>query len=182
MEAMAAWVALLRGINLGGHHRVPMAELRSLVAELGHGDVATYVQSGNLVFTAADTRAADDITAELEAAIESRFGFGVPVLLRSRHEIERIAARHPFEDREDEPAKLHVFFLAGDPDPRRLAAWHPERYAPDEAIVDGCEVYVHFPNGMGRSKFAFDFGTTATARNWRTVLALAGVARELPDG
>jgi uncharacterized protein (DUF1697 family) len=179
-EAMTAWVALLRGINLGGHHTVPMAALRSLVEELGHRDVATYVQSGNVVFTAAAARGVDDITAELEAALASRFGFAVPVVLRSRDEIERIAARHPFEEREEEPAKLHVFFLAGEPEPARVAAWHPERYAPDEAVVDGREVYVHFPNGMGRSKFTFDFGTPATARNWRTVQALAAMVRDLP--
>ncbi len=63
---------------------------------------------------------------------------------------------------------------------KKVAAWHPERYAPDEAVVDGREVYVHFPNGMGRSKFTFDFGTPATARNWRTVQALAAMVRDLP--
>jgi uncharacterized protein (DUF1697 family) len=177
---MTAWIALLRGINLGGHHRVPMPELRALATDLGYGDVATYVQSGNLVFTAEEDRAPDALTAELEAALESRYGFAVPVVLRSGAEMERIAARHPFEDREDEPAKLHVFFLAGDPDPGKVAAWHPERYAPDEAVVHGREVYVHFPNGMGRSKFTFDFGTPATARNWRSVLAVRDLMRERP--
>lgn len=175
---MTAWAALLRGINLGGHHRVPMAELRALAEELGYEDVATYVQSGNLVFTADGS--ANELAATLESALARRFDFDVPVVLRSREEIERISARHPFGDRQDDPARLHVFFLAGDPDPRKVAAWQPGRYAPDEAVVDGREVYVNFPNGMGRSKFTFDFGTPATARNWRSVLAVRDLMREHP--
>lgn len=175
---MTAWVALLRGINVGGQHRVPMPELRSLAEGLGYDSVATYVQSGNLVFSAADD--VEDLTARLQAALETRFGFEVPVILRSRDQIERIATRHPFEDRQDDPVRLHVFFLAMDPDPAKLAAWHPERFAPDEALVDGREVYVHFPNGMGRSKLTVNLGPTVTARNWRTVQAIADMLRAVP--
>ena len=175
---MTAWAALLRGINVGGRRRVPMAELRALAEELGFAAVGTYVQSGNLVFTAdGDAQA---VTGMLEAALESHFGFEIPVVLRSGAEMERITRRHPFGDRQDDPARLHVFFLAGDPDPARVAAWDPGSYMPDEAVVDGREVYVHFPNGMGRSKFTFDFGTPATARNWRTVLALREMLAGLP--
>ncbi len=173
---MTGWVALLRGINVGGRHRVPMGELRAVAERLRYRDVATYVQSGNLVFTAGDEAAV--IGTELEAALETRFGFGIPVVLRSREEMERIAARHPFEDRQENPAKLHVFFLAGDPDPMKLERWHPERSAPDEVLVDGREVYVHFPNGMGRSKLTVELGTPATARNWRSVLAVRDLLRE----
>lgn len=165
-----AYVALLRGINLGGHHRVPMAALRDLVASLGHEQVTTYVQSGNVVFAA--DGAADEVAAELEAALSARFGFEVPVIVRTRAELTRVAARHPFEHVQPDPVKLHVFFLAGDPDPARVAALRPESFAPDELVIDGREVYVHFPNGMGRSKLSFDLGTPATARNWRTVRAL----------
>ncbi len=177
---MTAWAALLRGINLGGQHRVPMAELRALAQELGFGAVGTYVQSGNLVFTADGDPEA--VTATLEAALAARFGFEIPVVLRSAEEMERIASRHPFGDRQDDPVRLHVFLLAGDPDPARVAAWHPERFAPDEAVVDGREVYVHFPNGMGRSKLTVNLGTPATARNWRTVLAVRDLLRQLPRG
>jgi uncharacterized protein (DUF1697 family) len=164
------YVALLRGINLGGHHRVPMAALRDLVASLSHEQVTTYVQSGNVVFAA--DGAPEEVAGELEAALAARFGFEVPVVFRNRAELERIAARHPFESIQPDPVKLHVFFLAGDPDPARVAALRPDRFAPDELVIDGREVYVHFPNGMGRSKLSLDLGTPATARNWRTVQAL----------
>ncbi len=155
-----------------------MRRLRALAEGLGYRDVATYVQSGNLVFSA--NGAPDAIAVQLEAALEADFGFGVPVILRSREEMERIAARHPFHDRQDDPARLHVFFLAGDPDPANLERWHPERFTPDEVLVDGREVYVHFPNGMGRSKLTVELGTPATARNWRSVLAVRDLLHGLP--
>ncbi len=179
-DGMTGWVALLRGINVGGRHRVPMGELRAVAERLAYRDVATYVQSGNLVFTAGDE--AVGIGTELQAALETRFGFGIPVVLRSREEIERIAARHPFEDRESDPARLHVFFLAGDPDAGKVASWHPERFAPDEVRIQGREVYAHLPNGMGRSKLTVELGTPATARNWRTVQAIRDLIASVDAG
>ena len=124
IAAMTAWAALLRGINVGGYRRVPMAELRGLAEELGFGAVGTYVQSGNLRVHRGRRRRRR-WPPSLEAALAARFGFEIPVVLRSGAEIERIATRHPFGDRQDDPAKLHVFFLAGDPDPARVAAWDP---------------------------------------------------------
>ncbi len=170
MGNVTGWAALLRGINVGGQRRVPMSELRALAMELGYANVATYVQSGNLVFTGGDD--AGTIAAELEAALEAHFGFAIPVVLRSRDALERIAAHHPFEDRQDDPARLHVFFLVDDPDSERVARWHPDRFAPDEVHISGREVYAHLPNGMGRSKLTVELGTPATARNWRTVQAI----------
>jgi uncharacterized protein (DUF1697 family) len=165
-----AFVALLRGINVGGNRRVPMADLRSVCAELGYRGVATYVQSGNVVFAADDSP--DGVAETLEAALGERFGFAIPVILRDRAAFARVAAHHPFEDRESDPARLHVFFLAGEPDPGKVAGWHPERFAPDEVRISGGEVYAYLPNGMGRSKLTVELGTPATARNWRTVQAL----------
>lgn len=177
---MTAYVALLRGINLGPSHRVPMAELRTLCRSLGLRNVATYLQSGNVVFN--DDRPPGAIVDLLEGALATRFGFDAPVILRAAPEMTRIAERHSFRDREDDPAKLHVFFLAGTPDPEAIERWHPERFAPDEARIDGREVHVHFPNGMGRSRLTVNLGVPATARNWRTVRALAQMAGDLaPD-
>lgn len=178
MGPMSAYVALLRGVNLGPSHRVPMAELRTLCTSLGLRQVATYLQSGNVVFS--DDRPPDEIAELLERSLATRFGFAVPVILRTAAEMARIAEQHPFEDRQDDPVKLHVFFLAEIPDAAALERWHPERFAPDETSVDGREIYVHFPNGMGRSRLTVNLGVPATARNWRSVRALGEMARALP--
>ncbi len=177
---MTGWVALLRGINVGGHHRVPMSELRAVVEGLGYRDVATYVQSGNVVFAADESPLG--VAETLEAALRERFGFEIPVIVRDLAAFARIAARHPFEDRESDRARLHVFFLAGDPDAAKVASWHPERFAPDEVRIQGREVYAHLPNGMGRSKLSVELGTPATARNWRTVQAIRDLLASVDAG
>ena len=173
-------IALLRGINVGGHNRVPMAELRSLFEGLGHEHVATYVQSGNVVFDSAAGQSA--IVSAIEQAIAAQFGFAVPVVVRSRSELAAVATRHPLAGDEPDEAKLHVFFLADAP-PAAIPGLDPSRYAPDEFVLDGRELYVHYPNGQGRSKLTVArveraFETTATARNWRTIARLL----ELADG
>ena len=171
---MTTYVALLRGINVGGHRPVPMADLRELCAALGFGSVATYVQSGNVVFT--DHGSAADVQQRLEAAIAERFGFAADVVVRTRAELAAVASAHPFADRQADIVKLHVFFLGGEPDHERVAALDVTRFVPDELELSGREVYVHFPNGAGRSKLKFDLGVPATARNWRTVGALLELA------
>jgi uncharacterized protein (DUF1697 family) len=176
-----AHVALLRGINVGGHRKLPMADLRALLEHLGYGDVATYIQSGNAVFT---TNAEEPVIVEaVSAAILARFGFEVPVIVRTRDELAAIAASHPFESAqagrgETDETKLHVTFLAEAPDRVRLPGLDAATFAPDEVALDGRELYIHYAEGAGRSKLTTDaveraLGTSATARNWRTVRRLA---------
>jgi uncharacterized protein (DUF1697 family) len=174
--AATVWVALLRGINVGGHRKLPMADLRGLLEGLGYRDVATYIQSGNAVFTAdADEPA---IAEAISSAILDRFDFEVPVVARSADEIAAIAASHPLGEGEPDEAKLHVMFLDEPPTTDRIADLDAASFAPDEATLDGRELYIHYAEGAGRSKLTTDaveraLGVAATARNWRTVRKLA---------
>ncbi|ADD45079.1 DUF1697 domain-containing protein [Stackebrandtia nassauensis] len=174
---MATYVALLRGINVGGHNKLPMAELRDLFATLGHPGARTYIQSGNVVFDA--EAEASDLERDIAAGIADRFGYTVAVMVRSREQLDAVLAAHPFGGRDLDPAKVAVVFLSATVD----AVTVPEGY-PEEAVSVGRELFIHYPDGMGKSKldrsgFWKQLGDTkTTVRNWRTVTKL----REMMDG
>ena len=170
---MARFVALLRGVNVGGRS-LKMDALREIVATAGGTDVATYIQSGNVVLSHR-MRSSSKLGAHLSAAIEDATGMQVAVIVRTEREWERVIASNPFPDAGG--TTLHVVFLADRPpagtlDPIDLAA-----FAPEEATLVGRELYLHLPNGMGRAelpKALEKLGppVTGTARNWNTVLKL----------
>jgi uncharacterized protein (DUF1697 family) len=169
------WVALLRGINLGARNKVSMADLRELFRDLGAEEVTTYVQSGNVVFRSSGAR--DDLVQAIESEIRSRTGIDVAVVLRTKEELARLVAGNPFAD-EPDPTKLHVTFLAAPPDRTRVETLAEKRFEPDEFRVKQDAVYLHCPNGYGRSKLSNAFfekhlAVAATTRNWRTVTTLA---------
>jgi uncharacterized protein (DUF1697 family) len=179
---MPTHVALLRGINVGGRNSVPMAELRKTVESLGHTDVATYIQSGNVLFTADETDTAA-LAAGLEDAIAKAFGVSPRVAVLSRDELARVVADNPYRD-EANPKLVHAIFLTGKPgrglvkgveDAQRQAAQKGSR---DTARVLGRTVFLHTPDGYGRSELAAllasgrSIGATGTARNWATVTKL----------
>ena len=162
--------ALLRGVNLG-KRQVKMADLRAAVEALGHTDVSTYLQSGNVVFTPA-TRRLGGLAAELTKAL----GMEIAVVLRTGKELAAVVDRNPYPV--DDPTKVVVTFLADRVPAKALRDIDQSAFAPDEFTFTGREIYVKLPNGQARSKLmeAFnkrDLGTTATTRNWRTVVALA---------
>jgi uncharacterized protein (DUF1697 family) len=170
------YAALLRGVNLGAHNRVRMPELRALVEELGCSDVGTYVQSGNVVFRS--DRKAAELARAIERAIRDRLGLEVPVVIRSRRQLERLVARSPFGRPEANENTHHVTFLAAKPDPDRLRGLRRESFEPERFEVVVEDVYLFFPDGYGRSKLSNALlerrlGVPATTRNWRTVAALA---------
>ena len=170
---MATTVGLLRGVNVGGR-TLPMAELREVVESLGFGDVRTYIQSGNVLFSA-PRRPNPDV---LEAAIARRFGLEVDVMLRSPAELRRVIERNPFPNAE--PSRLHVGFMARRPAPADVAALDEEAFAPEQFAILGTELYLHLPNGMGRTKLP-DYvlrrvKVPTTVRNWNTVTKLAELA------
>ena len=173
----ATYVALLRGINLGARNKIAMADLRELFAGLGAEDVATYVQSGNVVFKAAVP--ARELAGAIETKIKRDLGLDVVVLLRTPAQLAALVERNPFGE---SPAKeLHVTFLADRPPAARVAQLAPERSQPDEFRVVGREVYLRCPNGYGRSKltnayFEKQLALAATTRNWNTVTKLAELA------
>ncbi len=165
---MARRIALLRGVNVGGR-KVPMAGLREAFEHLGHVNVRTYIQSGNVVFDAGGS--GDSIRAALEAAIDRAFGLDVTVLLRTPADLAKVVKANPFG------SDAYVTFLDGVPDRKRVVALDPAPFAPDEFRVVGQEVYVRCPNGYGRTKinntyFEKKLGTRATTRNWNTVETL----------
>jgi len=175
-------VALLRGINVGGHHKIAMADLRQVFTRLGFGDVASYIQSGNVVFTS-PLRSVAELAAEIEDEILKSFGFGVPVALRSAEQLAVVASANPFVERGADMAAMSVGFLAGVPEPDRVRGLladplaDPAATGGDEFSLSGAEVYLHHPNGYGRTKLTNNFfdrrlRTMMTVRNWRTVLTL----------
>ena len=172
---MTRMVALLRAVNVGGR-KLPMAELRALCAELGWQDVATYIQSGNIVFSAPGRPAA--IETALEEAIGGRFGFDVPVIVRTAAQWAELAAGNPFPELAREaPNRLHLIVSRRPPEKdaaARLAA-RAEAGEQVEAVPGG--LWLHYPEGIGRSKLTPSLvdkacGSPATARNYRTVLRL----------
>lgn len=165
-------VALLRGINVGGHGRLPMTELRQMLEELGAREVATYIQSGNAVFTATPA-IAKKLPLRLSEAIAEQHGFQPEVLLRTQAEV-LAACEHPFEGLDLDPKFLHVVFLASPPTEDRIAALDPDRSLPEKIEIRGREVYVAFVNGAARSRLVLDrLGVPWTSRNLRTVRRLA---------
>lgn len=179
---MPQHIALLRGINVGGHHKLPMKDLRRLFEAAGARSVRTYIQSGNVVFEAPTARA-QGITEEVQARIQEELGFEAPIVHRTEAELARVQDSWPFDIEGLDPKLLHVGFLADKPRPAKVAALDPDRSPPDVFVVKDKQVYLHFPNGSARSRLSnawFDaqLGTLSTMRNWRTVQQLLQMCGE----
>jgi uncharacterized protein (DUF1697 family) len=177
---MDVHVALLRGINLAGRNRLLMKDLASLFSDAGCGSVATYIQSGNVVFEATPGLARR-IPGLVEKAIADRFGYRVPVVTRAGVDLKKLVRANPFLRAGADIDALHVAFLADRPAAAKVKALDPDHSPPDEFQVRGREIYLLCPNGYGRTKLTngyFDskLATTSTVRNWRTVLKLLELA------
>jgi uncharacterized protein (DUF1697 family) len=175
---MTRYAALLRGINVGGNNKVPMAGLRALMGELGYGDVRTYLQSGQAVFTA-ERGDEESLAAELAAAVEKRFGFAVGVLVRDHAYLRAVREACPFPAERLEGRQLHATFFSGPVDGARFASVRAEGFLPEEFRVGDRVLYLYVPEGLGRSKLAGALSArkvvgdvVATTRNWNTVRKL----------
>ncbi|WP_024509768.1 DUF1697 domain-containing protein [Bradyrhizobium sp. ARR65] len=167
---MGAFIGLLRAVNVGGTGKLPMSELKAMCEELGFAAVRTYIASGNVVFETRKSEAA--IKAALEKRLETYAGKPVGVLVRSGAEMARVAADNPFP--KAKPNYTVAIFLDHAPPADALAS---VRGRQDEEIRLGLrEIYVHYPQGMGRSKLAIAAAETGTARNMNTVATLARMA------
>ena len=169
--------ALLRGINIGPNKRIAMPALREIVQSLGHTDVETYLQSGNVVFTPTGK---GDQAARLQAAIAEATGHDVPVVLRTGRELAAVVAANPYPV--TDPTRVVVAFLGEEIELGQLELGDLGPYLPDELTLAGREIYVSVPNGQGRSKLMETLVkrrllVTITVRNWRTVEALAELTR-----
>ncbi|MFF5256344.1 DUF1697 domain-containing protein [Streptomyces leeuwenhoekii] len=175
---MTTYAALLRGINVGGSRKLPMADLRTLLAGLGHTGVRTYLQSGQAVFTAGHGDE-ESLAAELTRAIEERFGFTVDVLVRDHAYLRSVAEACPFPAAELEARQLHVTYFSAPPGPERFAEIDQAAFLPEEFRLGDRALYLYAPDGLGRSKLAEALsrprvtkGLIATTRNWNTVVKL----------
>lgn len=173
------YAALLRGINVSGRKKVPMADLRALLTELGHRDVRTYLQSGNAVFTTGAGGSEESLAADLERALEERFGFGVDCLVRGGAYLKAVADACPFPAAELEGRQLHVTYFSQPVTPARFASVGRTAYLPEEFRLGDRALYLYAPDGLGRSKLAEALarpsllkGVTGTTRNWNTVVKL----------
>ena len=177
---MARFVAFLRGINVGGHKKVPMATLRGLLEGLGYTEVATLLQSGNAVFTSKE-RSTAAASQRIEAALVAELGFSVAVVVRTRDELAAAITANPFGGSPGDPSRFLVLFLSAPPDPARLREIDEAAFLPDEFRVVGREIYARLPEGIADSKLVQilggkHLGVTATARNWNTVTKLLALA------
>lgn len=175
---MTAYVALFRGINVGGKNSLPMQDLRDILSSLGCENIRTYIQSGNAVFVSAAQ--AGELAATIKAAIDNRFGFAPEVLLLTVRRLKAIAAANPFPDAESEPKFLHILFLTEAADEADLDALNDVRAPSERFVLTDDALYLHAPEGIARSKFAARvercLGVAATGRNWNTVSKIIELA------
>lgn len=181
---MAVVIAMLRGVNLGPHRRIKMADLCAVCESLKCRDVQTYVQSGNVIFRTAE-RDLVLLTKRMEKAIEKRFGFQSDAILRTTAEMRAVIARNPFAKRRGiDPKKLLVTFLAEDPGEDARTIVRKLKTEPEELWIDGREMYMYFPNGMARPKISWSaiekiLKTSGTGRNWNSVTNMLQIAEKL---
>ncbi len=173
------FIALFSGINVGGNRIVKMAELRSFFEDLGFADVATYVQSGNAVFRAKKGDAAA-LTKQIEAAFEKKWGFHSRIMVRDLDWFERLVSENPYPEVAAEHTKLHAYVLERAPTADEAARLAEKCTGPESFEIKGDVLYLHAPDGLGKSVFAGLIPRTlkvpGTARNWRSVLALLEIA------
>lgn len=179
---MPTWIALLRAINVGGRNMVSMPQLRKVLEADGFADVRTYVQSGNIVVRSS-RRSANSVGKQIGGLIEREFGLTVPVVMRTPEQLAEVIDANPFPAAAVERPKLvHVTFLDADPDADGVDAIHSDDLTRDVCRVVGRQLYVDYVDGVHGSKLTLTYfsrrlGVDGTARNWRTVLALADLCR-----
>jgi uncharacterized protein (DUF1697 family) len=180
MADVTTFVALLRAVNVGGNNKIAMPALRVTLESLGYSDVTTYIQSGNIVFDSTQRKSAA-LVPQIEAAISRDFGLAIDVVVRSARELTTAIESNPYVGRITNPLALHVVFLNEAPDRARVNTLDPTRFRPDEFTFGTRELYLHCPDGVGRSKLPSALLTKlapepATMRNWNTVTKLAALA------
>jgi uncharacterized protein (DUF1697 family) len=181
---MSVVISLLRGINVGGHHKIKMDALRTLYESMGLLDAQTHLQSGNVIFK---TKRRDlvPLAKQIEHGIERSFGFRVDVIVRTPSDMRGVIARNPFATRSGiDPSRLLVTFLAGNPAAEARDRLLRIKVDPEELRIDGRELYTYFPNGMARPKLSWaviekTLNTSGTGRNWNTVTKLLEIAEKL---
>jgi uncharacterized protein (DUF1697 family) len=173
----ATHVALLRGINVGGKNPLPMTELAEEFVAAGCERVRTFIQSGNVIFSAPPGKDESELARLLGARLAERFGYTAPLILLTTEEVRVAIANNPYRAMGAPEETLHVMFLTATPEAASVEQLDPDRSPGDTFAVVGREIYLRLPNGMARTKLTnayFDtkLGVTSTARNWRTTTKL----------
>ncbi|MFT5193187.1 MAG: hypothetical protein ACI9EW_000393 [Cellvibrionaceae bacterium] len=179
---MAKYISMLRGINVSGHKKIKMVELRDHYTDLGFENVTSYIQSGNLFF---DSQIHDipTLVSMLETMIYEKYRFEVPVIIRTADDLEKVIAINPLAHVPEEKFNVYIVtFLAETPTADATAQVPATGRAGEETVIIGREVYTYYANGSGRSKMTTNYfekklGVAATARNWRSVLKLHQLAQ-----
>jgi uncharacterized protein (DUF1697 family) len=178
---MSTVISILRGINVGGKNKIPMVELKAVYEGLKFKNVTTYIQSGNVIFSASESDS-KTLSKKIEQGILKKFGFNVPVIARTIEEMQSAIKKNPFlKEKGIELEKLHVTFLEDSPAADNLKKAMEYKYEPDKFIIVNKEVYLHCPNGYGNTKLTNTFfenklKVRATTRNWRTTNELLKIA------
>jgi uncharacterized protein (DUF1697 family) len=178
---MATWIALFRGINVGGSNILPMAKLKSDLESLKLKNVRTYIQSGNAVFDSS-AKAASSLTKKIASRIEEQHGFRPHVLIFNREDLLTAIESNPFTNAVSDPKTLHFFFLAAPASDPDIEALENAKTSTEKYKLTDCVFYLHAPDGIGRSKLAANaekhLGVVTTARNFRTVDKLQSMVEQ----
>jgi uncharacterized protein (DUF1697 family) len=185
---MPAIISMLRGVNVGGHNKIKMDDLRALYQSLKLKSPQTYVQSGNVIFLSGEKNLAS-LSQRIQDGIQRKFGFRPDVILRTASELRHVLARNPFASRHNiEPSKLLIAFLTCDPGPQVRESVMKIDARGEELHIHGSELYIYFPNGIGKTKFPWPtvertLKTPFTGRNWNSVTKMLEIAEnvESPD-
>lgn len=175
---MKRYLVMPRGINVGTRNRVPMAKLRSKLTEAGYSDVATVLQSGNLIVsTGSDSP--DEVAVAVQRLLSDEFDVNVPCIVRTDIQVRGVLERNPLQEVVTNPSRYLVNFLSEDPDPKVVEALLEEDHSPQAIAIEGSEAYVWTPAGvkamtLSHAYLQKRFGVAATARNWNTIKKILG--------
>ena len=179
---MQTFISLLRGVNMTGHNSIKMSDLADLYRKLGFHAPETFIQSGNVIFGTDKGGTAEDIAGSIESAITGKYGYDVPVMIRTSEDIKDIITSNPFLTEVNfDPAKMAVIFLRKNVTADQVSKVADVDYPPDKFLVTGREIYTFCPNGFGRTKIYTNFFESrmkvrGTARNWKTITTLLELA------
>jgi uncharacterized protein (DUF1697 family) len=189
--AMTTYISILRGFNVGGAKKILMSDLKAIYEGLGFSEVTTYIQSGNVIFQAADHISDEQASVTIKQTIFQKYGFDVPVLVRTIDEMIKTQRINPFlgnrainVEKTQGRASLHVTFLAELPKQEYLESIKKYDYPPDQFVIVGKDVFIYCPNGYGKTKLNNEFfesklKVSASTRNWRTVNTLVEIANSI---
>jgi uncharacterized protein (DUF1697 family) len=181
---MKTYIAFLRGINVGGHRKILMADLKKLLITIGFENVTTYIQSGNVVFSANEISSFQECEMKIEKQILEHFGFDVPVIIRSKEEIQNLLFSNPFlQDSTNNPERFFVTFLSDFPSVEQISLIEKFDFSPDKFKIGGKDIFLYCPGNYSDTKLSNKFFESklekkATSRNWKTVLKMLEIAEK----